>query len=169
MPFTSSILNPSQRVAEGLSWSLSVIPYNNVTEGYSIFLRDGGGLDPVLFAKHNDTEIPLGSTMVLKVPFFYGVPIAIQGSLTATVFGQLGRNGGSFSAVVDASHSMYWEGISSVTDGAGNEVTGYTLTSDSGTDWSRNLAPVPEPTTMLLILAGLGALGLRRRGSLVPR
>ena len=63
------------------------------------------------------------------------------------------------SAIVDASHSAYWGGLSAVSAG-GQMVTDYSVTSESGADYSRSFAPgqgptpVPEPTTISLMLAG---------------
>jgi len=174
MPFATSILNPTGLIGGELSMALALNPYNNVSEGYSVFVRSGVALDSLILAKHNDTEVSVDAPMIMKVPFFYGFPIGIQGYLTADVTGQLGRNGGAFSVVMDGAHSLYWGGISSVTDSAGNAVASYTLASDSGTDWTRNFAPppVPEPTTALLMYGGLGLLAcaavVRRLRSEMP-
>lgn len=69
-------------------------------------------------------------------------------------------NGGSL-----FTQGIYWGGISSVTRADGSLVD-YTLTSDSGTDWTRSFAPaaaVPEPSAAWMAVAGIGALLVRRR------
>ncbi len=114
----------------------------------------------------NGSEIPNTSRMIFEVPFIFGEQISIQAHLNTSVSASTPLTPTSFSAAMDASHSLYWEGIGSVADSRGRTVTGYTLTSDSGTDWRRNFAsPVPEPAEGLLMLAGLGALGWHRRRS----
>lgn len=47
-----------------------------------------------------------------------------------------------------------------VFDAQGNRITDFTLTSASGTDY---LAPVPEPTSAVLLLAGMGLAGAMAR------
>jgi hypothetical protein len=121
----------------------------------------------IISVRHNDTEVSPDAPMILNVPFVYGTPITLWMYMDANVSGRTGPGpaAGSFSLLMDASHSMYWEGITSVTDGFGSAVTGYTLTSDSGTDWTKNFATpaVPEPAAMVLMLAGLSAIVLTRR------
>lgn len=75
-------------------------------------------------------------------------------------------------ASIDASHSAYWGGITSVVDAAGRPVD-YTVASGDSGDWGRSYvpvaAPVPEPATWLL--GGLGVFGLmvqQRRRRLAP-
>lgn len=60
------------------------------------------------------------------------------------------------SALADAAHSGYWAGIQSVSID-GNQLLNYTVTSASGTDYSRSMVPpteIPEPSSPELLLAG---------------
>ena len=74
-----------------------------------------------------------------------------------------------FSGLIDFSHTLSWGGISSVTDYGGAPVSNYTLSSQSGFDYrlAYSAAPVPEPQTYGLLLAGLAVIGqlARRRRS----
>jgi len=67
---------------------------------------------------------------------------------------------GAATASGDFAHTLTWGGFTEVRDAQGNLVTHYTLTSDSGTDWSK---PVPEPGTLPLVGAGLAGLAISRR------
>lgn len=72
------------------------------------------------------------------------------------------RSGGN--STCDASNSSYWGGILEVLDGNGNAVSDWTISSLSGTDYAGSFAPaVPEPTTWLMMIIGLGAIGAAKR------
>jgi hypothetical protein len=64
-------------------------------------------------------------------------------------------------STVDFGHTMFWGGITSLTDANGNPVDNYTLTSLSGFDYRFAAVPaaaVPSPSTVLLFMTGLPLL-----------
>jgi hypothetical protein len=71
---------------------------------------------------------------------------------------------GTVSVTGDASRSLRWGGIESVTDEEGNPITDWSITSDDGFDFSQPF-PVPEPSSLFLLstmlVAGLAARSLR--------
>ena len=71
---------------------------------------------------------------------------------------------GAALASVDASHTFSWGGITNVIDlSTGEPIADWTLTSDSGFDWT-HAAVIPEPTTSALaLLAFVGLVVYRRR------
>jgi hypothetical protein len=74
----------------------------------------------------------------------------------------INHKSGTAVAIGDALHTLDWAGITSVTDAdTGAPVTDWTLTSDSGFDYTRAAAAVPEPASLLLLGTGLSSwLGL---------
>jgi hypothetical protein len=67
-------------------------------------------------------------------------------------------------ATLNFINTIAWQGISSVTDGQGNPVVEFELTSDSLTDWRQPAAnPVPVPAAVWLFGSGLlGLIGVAR-------
>lgn len=120
----------------------------------------GGRIDTVFTTTY--VGDPSG-TYSATVPFFYGTAEGMSVSLTAGA-ADMQPFGGSASD--DLSHSVYWGGISDLTAN-GAPVSSFTVTSDSGTDWSQSFVPaqasVPEPGTRVSLFSALGGVWLTHR------
>jgi hypothetical protein len=78
---------------------------------------------------------------------------------------------GVATASCDSGHSVYWGGILDFVDASGASISDFTITSDSGTDYSRSFVPtqaIPEPSVWAMLMLGFGFSGalLRRRRSI---
>jgi hypothetical protein len=74
--------------------------------------------------------------------------------------------GGTALAQGDFSHTLIWDGITSVTDEQGNPVTDWTLSTESGVDFAHAIQETPEPSTAVLLLTAIPlTYFLRRRNA----
>ena len=139
----------------------------------------GPGLTPA--SLHADTlGLPTLNKTVGQVSLFSfdvssGVPKPISFRMRlvgkANVTGPQTGGGPARSGVAaftaDFSHSLSWGGITSVVNlGTGEPITNWSVTSESGFDYSQVFPPVPEPSSIALLSFGLCVwLGrARRRG-----
>ncbi len=133
----------------------------DLRRGATLF-NDGSGGSPTL------SGAPFGTfEATVRLATGYAAPlyVELQGVAQAAYNHTYARN----SATYDLGHSLYWGGISGVSVN-GQAVAAYTLSSASGTDYSLSLAPaVPEPTSALLLFAGLGLIAWLKRGATARR
>jgi hypothetical protein len=94
------------------------------------------------------------------LPIFFGSPFALQVTMYASVFLETHPPGGSGGADIDFLHTAQIAGFQAF-DTTGAPISDFTVTSASGTQYPLD-ASVPEPASLLLVLAGLAALTLRR-------
>lgn len=102
------------------------------------------------------------------IPFEFGIAFQMTGSLDAFTQALSGLAGSEATASSNFGSSGVWEGISEVHLADGTVLSGYSLSSTSGFDWS-SAAPsgpvsnVPAPGTLWLFGAGLlGLIGVGR-------
>jgi len=101
-------------------------------------------------------------TFSLPITAHFGSPIQLSVILSASDAASWDYlTPGAATATGDVAHTLTWGGFTEVRDAQGDLVTDYTVTSDSGTDWSK---PVPETGTVLLMGAGIVGLAMRNRG-----
>lgn len=103
------------------------------------------------------------SSFVASVVF--GQPLPLTFYLTAlagmTVYAQQVGYYAAGDLTLAMGNSFYWDGVDTVTvDGVAVD---FTLSSESGTNYTTSLAPIPEPGTALLWAGGLGLLLAARR------
>lgn len=105
-------------------------------------------------------------------PVVDGVPVQIEMSIAAFAelyCGSLPGNptcgNGSGAALTDAYDTAVLNSITLV-DANGNPIPGFTIASGSGASYTANgVAPVPEPSGLLLVASGLGLVAKRLRRS----
>ncbi|MDR7331814.1 PEP-CTERM sorting domain-containing protein [Roseateles asaccharophilus] len=128
---------------------------NNAAVGGQNFRVQGQGQGGFPFHQVINQDLSFSVTVKLGTPFELGI-------FSRASAGVAGAGPNWFSeASSDFASTLTWQGISGVTL-AGNAID-YTLSSQSGIDWTVAYAPVPEPSVALLLSAGLLALALRRR------
>lgn len=134
------------------------------------FLFDFGSSQHTLPARDGDSDIDTDGLSYEFVNFFNGVPRPFGFELKVTARGSAKREGfvppGSIVTHLQADYfnSLTWGGITGVFNAeTGEPVENWTITSESGFDYSRPYE-VPEPSSLLLIgLALCCSIGLRAR------
>lgn len=122
----------------------------------------------------SNSSNPAGGAFTVTASISFGSDGWAMGSMTMTAITQAESSARPYqpfsgAPIIDANanasaafgHTLYWGGITSLTvDGV--ELTGYALASASGADYRFSTAPVPEPGTVMLLLAGLATIGWRQ-------
>jgi hypothetical protein len=88
-----------------------------------------------------------------------GQPVSISATALAELGAASATNVRGDSILNFEDGGIFWGGIASVSLLDGTSVD-YTVTSGSGTDYRVSLAPIPEPSTWALLLAGIGVLAV---------
>jgi hypothetical protein len=104
--------------------------------------------------------------ITLLIPVIFGSQTGLTYTLDLLAGAFVGTRPGELASSVDsfADYTLSWGGITGVYEANGNSVSNFTTTSTSGFDYSQQAAaPVPEPETYAMLLAGLGLLGLMAR------
>ena len=158
---TNEILNSSSvRVISRYDWAAFppsgvVAPILSGNGEYTAELHSQLGLTSTRSEVESETISDL-------IDFYVGGTISFSVSLFAEAkasdFGA--RHTYTVGAAADFAHSANWGGITSLTDANGVPLTGVSVISPSGVDYTR---PIPEPGAGLLVLAGCAVILNRRR------
>lgn len=147
----------------GLAWPTQSWDDGCAAVGWAGWLACAGAAETVGGA--GDYVAGSASDIPVVLDFIFGQPF----QLTYTLYSNSGGNAstsyykmsGSGNGSGDGLATLDWGGISEVLDGSGNLVVGYQVSSESGFDYVQP-APVPEPTSGIMLLAGLASLRAMR-------
>lgn len=134
---TRAVSNSSGSVSSGLNCRLS----NN--SGFNWYATN---------PSQNGTLVQTSAV----IPFTYGTAFTLGVYVSATC----GASGSNGTGSLDSAYNVSWLGFDQLLDSDGNVVTSYSLSSESGFNWA---SAVPEPTSILALVAGLAGLGLVSR------
>jgi hypothetical protein len=140
---TLSAFTGNNQVGSGNAGYSLDISFDNVTTSFSGSKSPGGPPTGDL--------LPL-DVSILNQPFTFGVPFRLEVDLGAGAGSGCDGNCGQAGGQANLQDTLNWGGISEVRDSNGGSVTNFTLSSDSGTDWTQ---PVPEPSVVTLIFLAL--------------
>ena len=104
---------------------------------------------------------PLNQSHSLSVPFTFGEPweLGLAVWLQAKIDPVPG-DGGSYSGDIDLSNTITWLGIESISDEMGAPVSGATLTSGSGFDWTKAHPSAAAPDQLGLKIESFDGVNL---------
>jgi hypothetical protein len=103
---------------------------------------------------------PPAALVTTPVPFTFGAPFHLDVSLSLFAQAAAAEEPVVSQASVDFGGSVRWGGILEVRDGEGELVSGFSVSSASGTDYAQ---PVPEPDAGLLAPAALALVATLAR------
>jgi hypothetical protein len=104
-------------------------------------------------------------TVTFVLPVIYGQDFDL-GIYAYALAGMRSASGvaGMSTSTVDFWNTIRWGGLHAAYDAQGNLLQGVRLIASDGTDWTGPYAaPVPEPETYAMMMAGIGLLGWARR------
>lgn len=139
----SASVGVSQVGSANAAYSLD-ISFDNVITSFAGSQAPGGG-------PPNGDLLPLDAS-ILNQAFTFGVPFRLEVDLGAGAGSGCDGNCGQAVGEANLQDTLNWGGISEVRDSNGGSVTSFTLSSDSGTDWTQ---PIPEPSVVTLIFLAL--------------
>lgn len=145
--------------------------YETVVAAYGVELSNlyGYGGTSVTGGWNSSTDgfrgDPLGQAYTLTTSFIFGTQWALGFSSSLFVSISPTSAAGTYQGELDLWNTITWLGIQSITDEAGNAIGSYSISSESGFDWSSaHPSAVPIPTAFWLFGSGLiGLIGIARR------
>jgi hypothetical protein len=152
-------------------------PFTTTGASASVYVNS---ISPIAYSVNAYGDRPsaggIPSVITFELPVKFNDPnytLLVTQLLTSVNTAALNQMGTTWVAAADANFfsSVEWAGIDSVLDAQGNPVTGWSVSSASGFDYSRSyVAQVPEPSDWAMMTVGLALLvGLRKHSPVRSR